>query len=169
MANATVEIRVSHGSPESVETSNAASIPLLSANLGSTASPTQYPLRIPSEGTQYSYERYFRVYVSDMGDAVSIRNLRLYCDNPNFITGATLKYGTTDTYSTPVNSASSIATTTVPSSLPEDANIEINGSTSNELTGTGYSDYVVLQLEIPYTATNEGGSTGLHIVYDEVH
>ena len=169
MANAIVEIRVSYGSVENVEEYNAAFIPLLSANLGSSALPTQYPLKISSQETQYSYERYFRLYVADMGDAISIRNLRLYCDDPNFITGATLKYGTTQNYSAPSDLASSIATTAIPSSIPSTANIGIDGDIANELTSPGYSDYVVLQLEIPPATVNAGGSTGLHIIYDEVH
>jgi hypothetical protein len=71
-------------------------------------------------------------------------------------------------YATPVNDDSAVAVSTVPTSDPGTANVSIGGSLSGELTGAGYSDYIVLQLDVATTAAP--GDTSLAtftIQYDE--
>lgn len=166
---ATVEIRVRYGAdPGTEEGSDAADLNLLSADLGSGQTPSDYPIQIPQSGTNYSYERWFRAYVSSLGGLTKVKNFRVYADTSTPVTGTTLNYGQTTTYATPSNSASTIATSAIPTSEPSE-NLYIGGAAGGEITSVGgYTDYGVLQLEVPSTASLESGSATITIVWDEV-
>lgn len=105
-----------------------------------------------------SYEVWLRGHWT--GTFNKIDNLQFWMStdfSPN--TGLTVKWGTTQTYSTPTNSTSTIATDNVPTSDPGTANVPIGGSLSGSLTSAGYSDYIVLQLQT--TTAAAAGDTSL--------
>jgi len=165
---ATVEIRVSYGSTETVESSDAADLNLLSADLGSGETPSNYPITIPQAGTSYSYERWFRAYVSSLGGLTKVKNFRVYANSDAPITGTQLNYGQAASYVAPVNTQSSIATSAIPTSEPGE-NLYIGGSSGGEITSAGeYTDYGVLQLAVPSTATLASGSVTITVAWDEV-
>lgn len=172
MALATVQVRVTYGASgtETTEVSDAADLNLLSADLGSGETPADYPIRIPETGTKYSMERWFRVYVSALNDSVKVKNIRIYSNTSSPITGTTLNYGQTTTYATPVggDTASTIATTAIPTAEPTE-NLYIGGVSGGEITtDAAYSDYGVMQLEVPNTTTFAHGSATITVVWDEV-
>lgn len=71
-------------------------------------------------------------------------------------------------YVTPVKTDSSVATAAVPTADPATANVSIAGSLSGSLSAAGYSDYIVLQLDVGTTAA--AGDTSLAtftLQYDE--
>jgi hypothetical protein len=171
---ATIEIRGSYGSTENVETSNATTIPLLSADVATSTPATDYPVRIPLTGepTNYSYERYLRFYVADIGTSYSIRNIKFYADTSEIITGSTLYNVVKTAYSAPLNTngiGSAVADGSVVATTEATAiDVTIGGLTDSELKQLEFSDYLVLQVEMPDTAVNEGSSTNIYFVYDEV-
>lgn len=167
MAAATIHIRVKYGA-STEEAGDAADLNLLSSDLGSGQTTASYPITVPSAGTNYSYERKFRLKVEDIGDSSRIQNLRVYADTATPSTGCTINYGQTSSYATPVNTVSSVATDAIPTSLPGTENLYCGGSGSGYLDATGeYSDYGVLQLAVGTTATS-GGNATVTIAYDEV-
>lgn len=172
---ATIEIRASYGTTENIEQFNAATIPLLSTDLGTDIPATDYPVRIPESGsgeTNYSYERYLRFYVANIGTSYSIRNIKFYADTSEIITGSTLYNVVKTSYTSPVNTnavGSAVADGSIVATTEAGAiDVTIGGVTDSELKQEEYSDYLVLQIAIPETATNEGSSTNIYFVYDEV-
>lgn len=167
MAAATIHIRVKYGT-DTEEVSDAADLNLLGSDLGSGQVTASYPITVPSVGTNYSYERKFRLKIEDIGDSSRIQNLRVYANTATPSTGCTIKYGQTSSYAAPVNTASLIATDAIPTSLPGTENLYCGGSAGGYLDATGeYSDYGVLQLAVDTTATS-GGNATITIAYDEV-
>lgn len=168
---ATVEVRVTYGEAGSEQTveSDAPNLNLLSVDDYVTLSTVDNPIVIPDAGSNYSCERWFRVYVADMGGSSKLKNFRVYADTDEPITNAVLKYGQTDTYDTPKDTASSIATANIPTSEPAE-NLYIGGAPDGEITTAGnYTDYGVLQLEVPSTTTFGVCSTvNITIMWDEV-
>lgn len=70
------------------------------------------------------------------------------------------------TYATPTATASSVATQTMPTSVPSSANLGISGSLSGSLLATGSSDYLVHQIQS--NAGDSAGSTStMNYQYDE--
>jgi len=71
-------------------------------------------------------------------------------------------------YVTPVKTDSTVATSSVPVADPGTANVSIAGSLAGSLVAAGYSDYIVLQLDVATTAAP--GDTSLAtftLQYDE--
>jgi hypothetical protein len=67
--------------------------------------------------------------------------------------------GTQETYLTPSSGTSSIATSSIPTSDPGTANVNIGGSLTGCLTSSGYSGNIVLQLRTTIAAA--AGDTSL--------
>ncbi len=116
-----------------------------------------------------SYEVWLRGHWT--GDFNKIDNLKFWMSqdfSPN--TGLTIKWkgnGVT-TYSQPTNETSTIATSAIPTSAPDTANVSIGGSLTGALTTEGYSDYIVSQLQT--TVQAQPGDTSLAeftLSYDE--
>lgn len=167
MAAATIHIRVKYGA-STEEGSDAADLNLLGADLGSGQSTAAYPITVPAAGTNYSYERKFRLKVENIGDSSRIQNIRVYSSTATPSTGCTIKYGQQAAYTTPVNTASAVATTAIPTSLPGSENLYIGGAGGGYLSSSGtYSDYGVMQLNVGTTAIS-GGTATITIAYDEV-
>src|SRR5207247_440627 len=96
-------------------------------------------------GQGYSYEVWLRLHFT--GSGTSITNVKFWKStafSPS--TGIVDLYGVTSTYTTPTSSASSVATTTLPTSTPGSQNVSIGGSLSGTLSSfPGFTDYIVLQ------------------------
>lgn len=116
-----------------------------------------------------SYEVWLRAHFT--GTFNKVNNLQFWKStdfSPN--TGLTVywKGNNQTSYVTPVKTDSSVATAGVPTSDPGTANVSIGGSLAGELTSAGYSDYIVLQLDVASTAA--AGDTSLAtftLQYDE--
>lgn len=110
-----------------------------------------------------SYEVWLQAHLT--GTFNRIDNLQFWMST-NFSpsTGLTVywKGNGQTTYATPVNTDSTVATSTVPTADPGTANVSVsqNGSgLTGYLNAAGYSDYIVLQLDVATTAAS--GDTSL--------
>ena len=126
-----------------------------------------HPIPVPESGTNYSYERWMRLKFS--GTFNKIENIKAWhsagtLSDPNL----DLLAGVTDTYSTPTNSASSIATTTLADWDSEDEALDLTPS-GGITSSPGYSKYLVVQLKVPSTVTTPGdiGTQTITFQYDE--
>lgn len=116
-----------------------------------------------------SYEVWLRAHFT--GTFNKVDNLQFWMStdfSPN--TGLTVKWkgNNAGSYATPVKTDSTVATSNVPTSDPGTANVSIGTSLSGNLTAAGYSDYIVLQLDVASTAAS--GDTSLAtftLQYDE--
>lgn len=116
-----------------------------------------------------SYEVWMRAHFT--GTFTSITNIQFWRSTdfaPN--TGLTLYWkGTEVTYATPVTTDSTVATTGVPTSDPGTANVSIGGSLAGTLAAPGYTDYIVLQLDVATTCPSGDTSlAGFTLQYDVV-
>lgn len=106
-----------------------------------------------------SFEVWLQGYFS--GTFNAIYDLRFWMStdfSPN--TGLVVKANTTQqTFAQPTNATSSIATTTIGTSDPGAANVSISGNLNSSLTSSGYTDYIVLQLQT--TTAAAAGDTSL--------
>jgi hypothetical protein len=124
---------------------------------------TSYPITASDTADQgRSYEVWLRAHFT--GTFNKIDNLQFWMST-NFSpsTGLTVywKGNNVGSYQTPVKTDSTIATSTVPTSDPGTANVSIGGSLSGSLTSAGYSDYIVLQLDV--ASTTPSGDTSLAV------
>lgn len=123
-------------------------------------------IQVPSSGTSYSYERWMRIKFS--GSFSNITNVKFYHSGGSLSdANLDLLAGSTTSATTPVSSASSLATTTL-SAWDESAEA-INLTSGGAITTTGYCDYAVVQLEVPSSVTTPGdiGTQTLKFLYDE--
>lgn len=106
-----------------------------------------------------SYEVWLQGHFT--GTFNSIYDIRFWMSvdfSPN--TGLTVYSKTNQqVYQTPVNATSSIATSIIGTSDPGAANVSLSGSLSSSLTTSGYTDYIVLQLQT--TTAAPAGDTSL--------
>lgn len=164
---ATIEICESNGAGQTV-THN-----ITNSNLGSTDAVNLDPVAYPITPGNNSYEKWQRFHITAMGGSSKIYNLKVWRTgslgaNATHLTNArTSSYGGAETYATPVATASSAADQTMPSSEPGGANLGIGGSLTGELTNTGYSDYLVHQIQTTGSAT-AGATFTMNYQYDEV-
>ena len=108
-----------------------------------------------------SYELWLQGHFT--GTFNSISDVRFWMST-NFSpsTGLSVKLRSNQTsYVQPVNSVSSIATSTISSSDPGTTNVSISGSLSSSLSTSGYTDYLVMQLQT--TASAPAGDTSLAV------
>jgi len=123
-------------------------------------------ITVPSSGTNYSYERWVRIYFS--GTFNEIENILVWHSAGSLSDGnLDLNAGVSATGVTPVNTVSSVATTTLTSWDAQGEALDI--SPASNLTSAGYSKYFVMQLEVPSTVTTPGdiGSQTITFSYDE--
>ena len=164
----TIEFIVSYGNPEVTQSALVSG----SNSLINFGSADTYPLdqvQYPIQQGENSYERYIRLFVSDFGGSSSISNIRVYSTTtPSQDT--TLNYGQTQTYNAPVNTQSTIATQSIPFSLPTSENLYINGQSGNSITpgsSSMYSDYAVFQVTSSQTQV-AGTTMTINVAYSEV-
>lgn len=120
-------------------------------------------ITIPSSGTTYSYERWFRVKFTDTFNL--IENCEYWLSGGSASgTGWTINAGVSESGVTPVNTESSIATSSIPTT--EGTALDIQNGTMDS-SGV-YTDYGVLQLEVTDSASPGDITTGtLTVQYDE--
>jgi hypothetical protein len=136
----------------------------MDADTNTESDYTTYPITAGNN----SYEVWLQGHFTDTFN--SIDNIQFWMStdfSPN--TGLSVKWeGEETTYATPVKTASTVATTAVPTSDPGTANVSISGSLAGSLSAAGYSDYIVLQLQT--TTGAAAGDTSLAtftLQYDE--
>lgn len=153
---ATVALSETYGASTTQDT-------ITNLNFGSTSSydivPASYPITIISGSTAYSYEKWIRLKCS--GTYTKVDNLQFWKSSGTYSTGCTY-YGNQSTsvalptsYTTAVNTVSSVAITALPTADPADNNISIDGSFTGSFDSneTAYSDYLVLQMRVADTAS----------------
>lgn len=132
-------------------------------NFGSTNSANLSPSQYPMEAGTYSYSKWIAAYFT--GSFTNISALKFNCSasGAGYVTGETIKFnGTTASYTGTSNTASVVPTTSADVqannamvfSTPASANIGISGSLTGSLTGTGYSDFIVLQTSVTTSASS---------------
>lgn len=131
------------------------------ADDATAANYSSYPITASDNANEgRSYEVWLRAHFT--GTFNQIDNIQFWMST-NFspATGLTVywKGNNVGSYVTPVKTDSTIATNTVPTSDPGTANVSIGGSLSGYLSSAGYSDYIVLQLDVATTAAS--GDTSL--------
>jgi hypothetical protein len=173
MAAATVSIAESNGTTPTVTAS------ITNSNMGSTdavnLNATTYPI---TAGTN-SFEKWQRFDVTNMGTSSAIQNLKVwssaalsaYCTHKtNCRTAGYEGAQTYDTTNGPLatdRSATYDYTQTMPTSTPATANLGIAGSLTGQLTSTGFSDYMIMQIQTTGSAT-AGTTVTMNYQYDEV-
>lgn len=163
---ATVEICESNGAGETVTHS------ITNSNMGSTEAVNLTAVDYPITAGENSYEKWQRIHVTAMGGSSKIDNLKIWrttalgAEATHLTNCKTSAYAGAPTYATPVATASSVAINAMPSSEPASANLGIGGSLTGALTATGYSDYMVHQLQTTASAV-AGATCTMNYQYDE--
>jgi hypothetical protein len=170
MALATVSIAESNGASPTVTAA------ITNANMGSadTVNMTISTSTAITAGNN-SYEKWHRFNVTSMGDSTAIKNLKVWA-SAALNTNATHK---TNARETGYEGAQSYATASatdrsatykyseaMPTSEPTGANVGIGGSLTGSLTSTGFSDYMVMQIQTTASAT-AGKTITMNYQYDE--
>jgi len=167
---ATMELKIYYGVDAGTEApaGNATNWNLMSTDAYDStgvAYQTNKP-QVPASGTNYSYERWFRLKFSGVFNAID--NMAFW-HSAGSLSDANLdlKAGSTTVAATPVNTVSSIATTTLTGWDTEAEEIALNNG--GDLTAAGYSDYGVIQLVLPSTVTTPGdiGTQTISMEWDE--
>lgn len=109
------------------------------------------PLRLVDGSPTRSYERWMRLRFTPPFGAVS--KIRFWVPNYTAVPGWTIKYGTADTFSSPIMTASSIATNVgFPTSDPGEGSPNLGGGTPLTGVSVQYSKYLVVQSLVQDTA-----------------
>lgn len=150
---ATVQINQYWGTTAATKEANVTRHDYLSADVAQSSDlRSANPIDVEG-GTNYSYEVWHKLEVTAMGGSVEVDTIRHYCNSQTPATGITLftsaQTGTPsdETAATPVDTNSTLADQTFPSTDPSAANI------SGDLTATGESGFVVSQADVGPTAT----------------
>lgn len=138
------------------------------------AHPTLDPVASPITPGNNSFEKWLRFHVTAMGGSSKIDNLQVWGQalgaNATHKTNArTASYGGAQTFATPSatdRSATYGYTQTMPTADPAAANLGIAGVLTGSLTATGYSDYLVMQIQTTSSAI-AGNTTTMSFQYDE--
>jgi hypothetical protein len=152
---ATVSVQSGHGSAGGESWSDVTNVRFKAAD--NDTDDANDPVIRPTSGSAYAYEKFFRLNVT-VAPVTGMSNLRFHHASGTMTTGVNHRYGERSQaagYATPVVTASTIATSTIPTTATVLAND--NGTS----TGTGmYGPYVVIQWFIGTTATS-GPSTAV--------
>lgn len=164
---ATVTIDESNGAGETV-TAN-----ITNSNMGSNDSANLNTTTYPIVAGENSFEKWQRFNCTNLGGSSAITNFKVWrttalSGSDTHLTNArTTSYAGAATYTTPTASASSVATQTMPTSEPASANLGYGGTLGANQTTTGYSDYLVHQIQTN-AATTAGASCTMNYQYDEI-
>jgi hypothetical protein len=163
---ATVEICESNGAGETITHDNA------NSNMGSADAAALDPVANPVTPGNNTFEKWQRVHVTAMGGSSAVQNLKVWRTGALggtavHITNARETGYTQAAYAQPVATASSAATQAMPTAEPAGANLGIGGALAGQLTGAGYSDYLVHQVQTGAGDT-AGATTTMNYQYDEV-
>lgn len=123
------------------------------------------PITVLESGTAYSFEKWIKIRFD--GTYNLIENVKVWKSAGTLSDGSlALNAGETATGVTPTDSASSVATAAIPTT--EGTAIDIT-PTANIDTDGDFTDFLVVQLEVPDTVTTPGdiGTQTLTFQYDE--
>jgi len=123
------------------------------------------PITVPAAGTSYSYERWLRVEFTGVFNLIT--NIKTWKSAGTLSDAAlSIKAGVSATGVTPVVTASSIATATVP--VVVGSALDLTPSNPIDTSGEK-TKYAVLQLNVPSTVVTPGdiGTQTLTFQYDE--
>ena len=171
---ATVSIAESNGTTPTVTAS------ITNTNMGSTEAVNLVAADYPITAGTNSFEKWQRFDVTNMGGSSKIKNLKVWA-SAGLSANCTHKTNAAEiaTYSGAENfdtsngplasdrSATYHYTKTMPTSAPSTSNLGIAGATTGELTSTGFSDYLVMQIQTTASAV-AGTSVTMNYQYDEV-
>lgn len=167
---ATCNLKICTGTDAGTESAGDASNWNLMSTDAYDSSGTDYQtnkISVPSSGTNYSYERWMRLEFT--GTFNLIENVKAW-HSAGTLSDASLDLlaGETDTGVTPVNTVSSVATTTLSGWDAEGEAIDITPASDIDVSGDE-TDYLVIQLEVPSTVSTPGdiGSQTITFSYDE--
>lgn len=134
---------------------------LLNTDTHSNQSDVGYFVAELSPDAPYSFERWLR---AEFTGTYSIRKFRFWAEL-TIPAGWEIKWGASNTFATPVDTASSIAVNALPTSDPGTQNC---GGTSEVTDGTHHSEWIVLQAHVPdFSAIEPGpmlGTTGGEVI-----
>lgn len=132
--------------PDVAPGTNAATFNFLSIDAYDAGTTYQSnPIYVPLTGTQYSYERWIRIYFS--GAFATVNNIKIYKSSGVFSDPAlSINAGVTAVASTPVMTPSAIALVPIPISASSALDATPAGA---PLVAPGYSKYIVMQLVVP--------------------
>ena len=142
-------------------------------NMGAVDSASLNPANSPIVPGKNSYEKWQLIHVTDMSTSSRISNIQVWrtgalgVDAIHLTNARTSNYEGAAKYISPRVSISSIATQIMPSSAPGSPNLGIGGSLTGSLTSTGYSDFLVHQIQTASTAL-AGSVTTMNYQYDEI-
>lgn len=143
-------------------------------NFGSDDSIQITPATFPITAGNNSFEKWWKMDFT--GAFTTIDNLKIWKNSGAYVTGETLdtnaresSYGGAETYTTPTETTSIVATEVMPETEPGGANLGIGGSLAGNLGAPGDSDYLIVQLQTtgatPPGSVNQKSFT---FQYDEV-
>ncbi|TSC86762.1 MAG: hypothetical protein G01um101416_616 [Microgenomates group bacterium Gr01-1014_16] len=167
---ATVEIDEQNGKPDSPTL--AITHNLANTNMGSHGAANLDPATYPIVPGSNSCDKWQLVHVTNMGSSTRISNFKVWRSgslgaNAVHMTNARASdYGGAQTYSTPATTTSTLANQVMPTGSPASANLGIGGSLSGVLTASGYSDFLVHQIQTTPQAI-AGSTTTMNYQYDE--
>ena len=162
--SATIQLRKTTGTSGSEIHNIATAIGYLDTDITSTVI-TSYPITIPTSGSVYSYENWLSFYCS-IAPATSCTNFRVWKSSGTVDTGVTIYSGQTDTYATPINTVSSVATTDVVVYDSIANSLSVPGSLTDADQST---EYFIFQLKAEYTASKGTMSQQTYgYAYDEI-
>lgn len=145
---------------------------ITNANMGTTDAINLDPVANPVTPGNDTYEKWQKIHVTAMGGSSKIDNLKVWRTgalggSAVHVTNArTASYAGAATFATPIQTNSTVATQTMPTSVPGSANLGIAGTLAGNLTVTGSSDYLVHQIQT--NAADTAGSTStMNYQYDE--
>lgn len=143
---------------------------ITNTNFGSLGSPELNTTANPIERGTNSFEKY--LFGSWGGTFTSIDNIQFAMTSGSLGTGEVIKWegSSVTAFTTPTQTTSTVATGSIPTSLPGSANVSIAGNLAGTISASpGSSDYIVLQYQVSSSAilgaTNQKVFT---IQWDEV-
>jgi len=125
-----------------------------SVDQANITTPATYPIAAGGN----SFEKYIK---ADFGGSfTSISEIKYFLSAGTIPTGDHFYFdGETTSYTQPVNTTSTVATTNIPTSEPGSANVSIGGNLSGVLNAPGKSDFIVQQVAVN-SAQTAGAKTG---------
>jgi hypothetical protein len=116
----------------------------------------------PITAGQDSFEVFLRAHM--IGTFNRVSGFRFWLSTPfSPATGLQIMFtGTQQIYLQPASGTSSLATSSIPTADPGSTNVSIGGNLSGSLVASGYSDYIVTQLQT--TTLAAAGDTSLSVM-----
>ncbi len=126
---------------------------ITNTNYGSVDSPNLTVSGNEIVAGENSFEKWQKMSFTT-SDFNTVDNLKVWKNSGNYVTGEGIdtnlresSYGGAETYATPTETTSTVATQVMPVAEPSGANLGIGGSLGGQLVALGDSDYMVSQLQ----------------------